>query len=306
MKKTLEPLSSLQKCGLKAAVVSIGHLPELEAELKNLTQQGLFDKGFYQEYVTRFSFSVPKSLPNVQSIIVGAVQMGQSKITLNWQGQRKTLVIPPIYAWFERVRVQLEKKVGDTLNQQGYVWTRPALPLKLLAAQSGLAQYGKNNICYVEGMGSFVRFVAVYSDMPCEQDNWQKPQMMKACADCSLCCQACPTGAIPKDRFLLYAERCLTYHNEKKGDIPFPNWINPAWHNSVIGCSRCQTVCPQNRTFLNKFNAEEEFSEQETDQFLKGTPKEKMQKETIEKLDRLGLAEETHLLPRNLGVFFKQ
>jgi epoxyqueuosine reductase len=180
MKKPTELLSSLQNCGLKAAVGSIGHLPELEAELKNLTRQGLFDKGFYQEYVTRFSFSVPETLPKVQSIIVVAVQMGQSKMTLNWQGQRKTLVIPPIYSGFEHIRTQLEKRVGDVLSQRGYVWARPALPLKLLAAQSGLAQYGKNNICYVEGMGSFVRFVAVYSNMPCEQDSWQKPQMMKS------------------------------------------------------------------------------------------------------------------------------
>jgi epoxyqueuosine reductase len=129
---------------------------------------------------------------------------------------------------------------------------------------------------------------------------------MKRCDECSLCRQACPTGAISTDRFLLRAERCITYHNEKKGDIHFPSWMDPSWHNSVIGCSRCQAVCPQNRECIKRFGVQEEFSEEETAMLLKGVSSERLSEKTLDKLDRVGLTEELGILPRNLRVFFKK
>jgi epoxyqueuosine reductase len=63
------------------------------------------------------------------------------------------------------------------------------LPLKLLAAHSGLAVYGRNNIAYVSGMGGFLGLTAVYSDLPCEQDSWQEPQLMKRGETCNSLCK---------------------------------------------------------------------------------------------------------------------
>lgn len=115
--------------------------------------------------------------------------------------------------------------------------------------RSGLAEYGKNNICYVSGMGSFLQIVAAYSDLPCSEDGWREPVMMKSCDGCDLCRRVCPTGAIPSDRFLLRGERCIVYHNEKRGDVPFPDWMAASWHNCLIGCMHF----PRNlRVFFNK------------------------------------------------------
>ena len=36
------------------------------------------------------------------------------------------------------------------------------IPLKRLAVQSGMAVYGRNNICYIDGMGSNFSFIAYY------------------------------------------------------------------------------------------------------------------------------------------------
>jgi epoxyqueuosine reductase len=38
--------------------------------------------------------------------------------------------------------------------------------LKRLAVRSGLARYGRNNVTYVEGMGSFLELSASLTDMP--------------------------------------------------------------------------------------------------------------------------------------------
>jgi epoxyqueuosine reductase len=155
-------------------------------------------------------------------------------------------------------------------------------------------------------MGSFLQLVAVYSDLPCQRDSWQEAQMMKSCRKCYACRQNCPTGAIPDDRFLLRAERCIVFHNEKKGDIPFPVWIDPSWHNCLFGCLHCQRVCPQNREFLRWIEEKEEFSQEETALLLEGVPRERLPAATVRKLEHLDLLEDTDRLPRNLGVFFKK
>ena len=154
-------------------------------------------------------------------------------------------------------------------------------------------------------MGSFMRLTAVYSDMPCEEDQWQEARMMERCESCDLCRKACPTGAISPDRFLLRAERCLTYHNEKKGSIPFPNWIKPSWHNCIVGCLTCQRDCPENKPYLHMVGESEEFDEEETRLILRGTPREQVPDMTMRKLRLLSLTDYCDELPRNLSVLLR-
>lgn len=194
----------------------------------------------------------------------------------------------------------------EILATKGYRVTRTTLPLKLLAVRSGLGSYGRNNICYVQGMGSFLQLAAFYSDLPCHKDNWQKPQMMKNCQSCYACRQNCPTDAISSDRFLLHAEQCISFHNEKKGDIPFPTWINRSSHNCLVGCMLCQRVCPQNRKFLQWIEEKEEFSQEETALLLEGVPRDQLPVTTMRKLKHLDLLEDTDILPRNLSTFFRK
>jgi epoxyqueuosine reductase len=105
---------------------------------------------------------------------------------------------------------------------------------------------------------------------------------------------------------LLHAERCLVFHNEKKGDIPFPDWIDPSWHNCIIGCLHCQRVCPQNKDLLQWFEENVEFSQDETALLLKGVTREQLPAGTAKKLQHLNLLDDIGILPRNLGVFFKK
>ena len=125
--------------------------------------------------------------------------------------------------------------LAEVLESGGYRAAKAVLPKKLLAVRSGLAAYGKNNITYVPGMGSFHGLVAVFSDLPAPEGTWRDAEMMEACHKCAACRRHCPTGAIDADRFLLRAERCLTFHNEKPVDVPFPGWIDAAWQAGEPG-----------------------------------------------------------------------
>ncbi|MDQ1280588.1 MAG: Epoxyqueuosine reductase [Thermoproteota archaeon] len=301
-----ELLKLLSKHDCKGQTISVERLPLLKREIEEFYSQGLFDKEFYRERLSWLNFELPESLPRAKSIIVIATPRPQTRAIFNLNGQRRPLIIPPTYTGYDRVREQIEDLLAKTISREKYTLTRTTLPLKLLAARSGLAQYGRNNICYVQGMGSFLQLAAVYSDMPCEEDNWQEKTVMESCEECERCRRACPSGAIPSDRFLLRAERCIVYHNEKKGDISFPEWVDASWHNCIVGCMHCQRACPENRKFIEFFDEEEEFSEEETKLLLNDMSGDRLPARTRGKLERLSLIDYLDSLQRNLGVFFNK
>jgi len=301
-----ELFARLRERGFQARIVSVSHLHQLQKEIESIRSHALLDSQFYKDRLAWFNFQIPEDLPKAQSLIVVAVPRPQTRAIFTWNGQRRPLILPPTYTAYDGIAKQVENLLAKILGEKGYKSTGTALPLKLLATRSGLGQYGRNNICYVSGLGSFLQLVAVYSDMPCEEDSWQEATMMKSCEECELCRRACPTGAIPSDRFLLRAERCIPYHNEKKGDVQFPKWMDASWHNCIVGCMRCQRVCPQNKEVIQWTGEEEEFSEEETTLLLEGVPHDKLPATTLRKLEHLSLVDYLDSLPRNLGIFFKR
>jgi epoxyqueuosine reductase len=95
------------------------------------------------------------------------------------------------------------------------------------------------------------------------------------------------------------------YHNEKPGNVPFPGWMKPSWHNCIIGCMTCQNACPVDRKLLGWVEDEEEFSEAETKLLVEGVKVEGLPEATVKKLQHLSLVEEIDKFPRNLGVFLR-
>ncbi|UCH94623.1 MAG: hypothetical protein JSV88_30770 [Candidatus Aminicenantes bacterium] len=307
MEKDIEMLySRFEERGLKGRVVSIRHLQDLRNEIENRHNQGFFDEEFYQEGLSFFSFQPPHDLPTVTSLIVVAISRPQTKVNFTWSGNTLTLILPPTYLGFREIHRQIEGLLTEWLAPEGYRLASAKLPWKLLAVCSGLAEYGRNNISYIPGMGSFFQPIVFYSDLPCQKDTWCEPRIMDRCQDCLVCLTKCPTGAITSERFLLRAERCLVFHNERSPDHPFPDWIDPAWHNCLIGCMLCQQFCPENKAFLNWFEGNETFSHEETSLILKGTSVDRFPAATQAKLERLGLLDFLEILPRNLGVFFRE
>jgi len=218
-----------------------------------------------------------------------AIPKPQTRLIFTWNGRRRPLILPPTYAGYNDTTKQVEKLLAKIPCENGYKSAETALPLNLLAARTGLVQYGRNNICYFSRLGSFFQLVAMYSDMPCEEDSWQEARLMISDEECELCRHACPTGAISSDRFLPRAERCVAYHNEKKGDVSFPEWMEVYWHSCVMICRRCQRVCPQNKEVIPLVEEEEVFSEEETALLLKDIPFDKLPRATLRKLEHLSL-----------------
>lgn len=180
------------------------------------------------------------------------------------------------------------------------------LPRKRLSVCSGLAAYGRNNITYIEGMGSYHLISVFYTNRPCAEDPWREVVGMDGCATCSKCIQACPTKTILPDRFLIDNERCLTCMNQSKEPKLFPDWVDPYAHNCVHDCLVCQAVCPKNEGYQENIAVLVSFTETETRMLMCGIPYEWMGDEMRKKVDRLDLKPYLAAIPRNLRALLRQ
>lgn len=280
--------------------VPIGHLADLRQAIHGRHEEGLLFEPLYREQLGFLSFDPPPELPGARSILVVAVPTPPMRLFFHWRGERVPVVVPPTYASYTSRTEGVQAALAGWLAGEGCRLAKPRLPLKTLAVRSSLAEYGRNNITYVPGMGSFLQLVGAFTDLPCEADPWREPKALERCESCVTCLRRCPTGAIAEDRFLLRAERCLTYHNEAAAD--FPDWIDPAWHHCLVGCMRCQSVCPENRAVRDRYEDRGEFSERETALLLERIPRERLPAETAAKLASLEINEDHRQLCRNLAA----
>ena len=291
-------LRELNTKGLRARAVSISHLPELEEDIKERRINGDIQEEFFRERLTDFLFVLPESMPKAEAIIIIAFPQPIIQVSFHRNGDPSPLIIPPTYQFYPNTLT--ERLLKEVLRQTGHRLARAILPLKLLAVRSGLGSYGRNNICYVQGMGSYHRLMAFFTDFPLTDDNWQPAKLMESCSKCSACLNSCPTGAITPNRFLLRAQRCLTYLNERPSEVPA--WVNPSWHNALVGCMRCQEVCPTNASFIKWIEPRDFFSKEESCILLNKVNPATLSLSMRKRLKNLGLWEYIDLLPRNMRV----
>jgi epoxyqueuosine reductase len=304
MKIVSEFYKALKKRGCQGKIVSAIHLPELLQDIKKHQKSKALDPKFYEEYKSFFDFKAEVDF-KIMSLFIISDPQPSYQVKFEWEDKEVTLLIPPTYLFGRKVIDDLTKLVSDILNPRGYHATYAMLPQKTLAVRSGLAEYGRNNITYVPGMGSFHRLTTLYTNFPAEEDNWQELRMMKACENCQACKNRCPTDAIPSDRFLLRAERCLSFHNEHPGDISFPDWIDKNGHNCLVGCFHCQKACPVNKKVINWTKQGPSFSKEETSMILERIPFKRLPEITREKFEKFDLIEYYDIMQRNIGVILK-
>lgn len=213
-------------------------------------------------------------------------------------GRRVEALLPPTYvryrATFEDVRQDLARNGLPGAMVEHLDW-----PLKAVAARVGLVRYGRNNVAYVPGLGSYVQLCGFLTDAALPASEPVAPALLDECASCGACSSACPTGAIDEDRVLLRGERCLTHLNERAG--PWPAWVPTSAHLCLLGCLACQQACPANDE-LEVVDIGLEFSEEESRVLLGGLPESRGSAECgiRFKLSWLGQPNVEEVLGRNL------
>lgn len=294
----------LNQFGYQARIVKVERLQALREEIARLHEEGAFGAEFYSQELSWLEYDASR-LPGAGSVIVVAMPQPSFRLTFHWQSMPREVILPPTYAFYE-IDQKLEALVERALQGEAHSLSMIHPPLKLLAARSGLSRYGRNNITYVEGMGSFNRLVAWAIDLPAPEDSWQEAERMPECDHCARCLKACPTGCIEAGRRMVRAEACMTHINES-GE-PFPEWVDSAWVNAMMGCMACQAACPQNKSFLEPADWEDSLDEAETALLLGRAPLESLSEKTREALKKLSMLRyyETGALSRNLKILIER
>jgi epoxyqueuosine reductase len=129
-----------------------------------------------------------------------------------------------------------------------------------LAYAAGLGFFGKNNSLIMPGYGSYFYLSEILTTADL---NFSPAVSLESqCADCRLCLDACPTGALERP-YTLNASRCLSYLTiEDKKEIE--EKVAAEMGNCFFGCDRCQEVCPHNK----KFPAQRKILLPSKDEFL--------------------------------------
>jgi len=291
----------LERSGHRGVFFPYRRVEEANEIIRAFFRDGMLDKQLYNEYMpTYVDAKPPRTMPSPKSVFIFATSASQRKVTFHLGGQAFDFVVPPTYGTGAKIDRTLRNILRNAKGLSSLKMVNAYPPLKLLAVRSGLAMYGRNNIAYVPEFGSFHRLSAFYSNLEVPDDNWGKMRTLPKCAKCGACISACPTKAICDDRFLIRAERCISYMNEQTSDHAFPSWVRPEWHNAIVGCMICQRVCPYDRDFIGKFERGPSFSEVETEYLLKGKFSGKKAAVMATKLKKAGL--DTSVFPRNLKM----
>jgi epoxyqueuosine reductase len=291
----------LDKHSFKAKLVPAKRLKDLENDFTEVIENGSFDQRVVDVYLRNLTFEKPESLNKFRSLIIISKARPAHRLGIDYRGRKLKVMIPPTYVNYQRLNGRVFNIFRDWLGSIGGNAYVARLPLKLLAVRSGLARYGKNNISYIGKWGSYHQLFAFYTDLEPEDDPWQELKALDACASCDLCRKNCPTGAIRSDNFLLDTGKCLTLLNESEEKIP--SWVDSSAHNSIIGCMKCQDICPYNSKVKGWIEDIGELGQEETEMLLSFDNNKDKDKHIIKRTKELGIYEFfAELIPRNLQL----
>lgn len=169
--------------------------------------------------------------------------------------------IPKIsrYAWGEGDYHKVIKKrlkvlcaaieaLSPEIQTRYYVDDGPVMD-KVWAGKAGIGWLSKNTNIINQDFGSFFFLASILINIELEYN----APVDDLCKSCSLCVDACPTGAL-YDEYKLDANLCISYHTIENREELIPDKINlNGW---IFGCDICQDVCPYNnrKTFTEDIN----------------------------------------------------
>jgi epoxyqueuosine reductase len=251
-------MAGLTSAAIKAKALELGFDACGIAPAADLPELGFFRDWLDRGYAGTMSYlhrsaarraDVRRILPSARTVIV---------VGANYNTDRPYSIACPErdrahiarYAWgddyHEVIQARLQTLVAwmrsvspEPFEGRVYVDTGPVQE-RVYARYAGVGWIGKNTCVIHPGLGSWLFLGEVICSLPLEVDE----PALDQCGTCSLCLEACPTGALVEPR-VLDAARCVSYLTiERREEIPPP--LHAAVGTHVYGCDICQEVCPWN------------------------------------------------------------
>lgn len=263
----------------------------------------------YLDQIAPLNFRLPADFQNARSVVVVAAYSKNMYSNFRMAGDSHRILIPfQYYAddyGADRLNAIIQKDIIKTPGHR-VVDISARVPLKLLAARSGLGRYARNSLVFVDGMGSYNVLHAFLTDHAFTEDHWTDLQILDECNHCHACERTCPTRCISRWNYSTNIDKCLTLFNEGSGE--FPNFILGSMHHALMGCMQCKAPCPANEGIAELSGTMEDVSEEETRKILRGSPDDALLKSLQRKLRHFrptASREQFPILKRNLSVLIR-
>jgi epoxyqueuosine reductase len=260
--------------GLRIAVSGLDILAAVRGKLERRRDEGLIEPLFFRENLEIFRYLKDSVVRDPEAIVMISVPRPAHIVSFTAGKRIFEGVLPPTYVryrpFFEDILAELKGALGEGA-EIGIL----KAPLKSLSVHLGLSSYGRNNVTYVPGHGSYHqlcgyvaggeagrRMIKAFGSVA---RGWEE-RVIERCGTCRACVRACPTGAIREDRFLISAEKCYTLYSERRG--PLPAGMDAPKSACLLGCLACQEACPENKRRLEYERTGIAFTADETEALL--------------------------------------
>jgi epoxyqueuosine reductase len=233
-------------CGIAPAAA----LPELQF-LREWLDSGYAGGMHYMHRTADRRMDVREVLPTARSVIVLGTVYNVAR-PYSTENEDQTCADIARYAWGDDYHVVIQQRlealvdwlraiVGERLDARAYVDTGPVQE-RVYAQHAGIGWIGKNTCVINQERGSWIFLSEIICNLQLQPDG----PALDQCGTCTLCLEACPTGALLEPH-VLDSTRCLSYLTiELKG--PIPAAYRDAVGTHAYGCDICQEVCPWNLT----------------------------------------------------------
>jgi epoxyqueuosine reductase len=211
---------------------------ETEHHIRERRERGLFADMRFTMARPDVSCHPEAALPNARTVVSAALCYWSEEPPLE-AGEGRL----PRYTWFNAYAELREKldALGRALGGDYRVLVDENQHVdREAAARSGVGFYGKNTMLITRRHGSWVVLGTLVTDVEIEAGT----PMPFACGECTLCIEACPTGALDEPG-VLDATKCLSYWSQSAAAMP--EEYRELMEAQVYGCDICQDVCPWNR-----------------------------------------------------------
>ena len=232
-------------CGIAPA----GEFQELSF-LREWLDRGYAGEMAYMSRSAERRADVRAVVPGARSVIVTGTIYNTDR-PYSTDEQRNDVALIARYAWGDDYHDVLKARLDALLawmhaespqsfDARAYVDTGPVQE-RVYAQYAGLGWIGKNTCLINPELGSWLFLSEIICTLPLEPDT----QGLEQCGSCTLCLEACPTGALV-EAGVLDSTRCLSYLTiELRSGIPEAHRASLGTH--VYGCDICQEVCPYNQ-----------------------------------------------------------